>query len=89
MVAYVSEMVERVARAIYAATIESPPWDQASKSFDALEAKMNAVDQARAAIKAMYDIPSDMYEAYRCDKTWKESNSVEVWNKWIEAALHE
>lgn len=45
------------------------------------------LEQARAAIEAMRLIPKAVYEKYRCDKLWRDLNSVEVLNLWVDAAL--
>lgn len=45
--------------------------------------------EARAAINAMRAIPELCYDHYRCDKPWRELNSTEVLNLWIDAALKE
>lgn len=42
---------------------------------------------ARAAIEAMRAVPDLCYERYRCDKMWRDLDSKEVWNLWIDAAL--
>lgn len=42
-------------------------------------------EAARAAIEAMRDVPDRCYDDYRC--VWRDLNSKEVWNLWIDAAL--
>ena len=44
---------------------------------------------ARAAIEAMREIPPSMYDNYRCDRLWRNLDSVKVWELWIDAALKE
>jgi hypothetical protein len=45
------------------------------------------LNKARAAIEAMRDVPDVCYDGYRCDKLWRDLNSKEVWNLWIDASL--
>lgn len=68
-------MVDRVAEAIM--------------KVDAEEKISDYYKWARAAIEAMRMVPEVCYDDYRCDKTWRELNSTEVWNLWIDAALKE
>lgn len=44
---------------------------------------------ARVAIEALRAAPELVYENYRCEKKWRELDSVDVLNLWIDAALRE
>jgi hypothetical protein len=44
---------------------------------------------AKAIIKGMREIPQDMYDNFPGTKKWIDSNSIEVWENWIDAALKE
>ncbi len=46
-------------------------------------------EMARAAIEVMRSIPEREYDRHRCDKLWRDLNSTEVLNLWIDAALSE
>lgn len=78
-----SEMIERVARALRGDEWGSDDWDSAT-----------AEDQeywrrgARVAIKAMRNPTHEQYEALSATgKMWKELNSETVWQTYIDAAL--
>lgn len=42
---------------------------------------------ARAAIEAMREVPAVCHDEYDLGKIWRQANSTEVWNAWINAAL--
>jgi hypothetical protein len=42
---------------------------------------------ARTAIKALRAASERAYENYRCEKRWRDMNSTEVLNLWIDAVL--
>lgn len=42
---------------------------------------------ARVAIEALRAAPELIYKNYRCEKQWRELDSVDVLNLWIDAAL--
>lgn len=85
-------MLEKVAKALYAhnsslSNISSPSWDDAKVIVFNFESYW--IEAARAALNAMREISPSMYDRYRCDKQWKDLNSIEVWNLWIDTALDE
>jgi len=43
--------------------------------------------KACVAIEAMRDVPESCFDDYRSDKMWRDLNSKEVWNLWLDAAL--
>lgn len=81
-------MVEKVAKALYdeqasRSNILPAPWEIVKDAAPFWH------DLARAAIEAMRDTPDVAYDNFRCDKLWREMNSREVFNLWIDAALKE
>jgi antirestriction protein len=75
-----SEMIDRVAKAIQQASKDHGCWFNC-----AVGARPDKL--ARAAIEAMRDVPNVCYDTFNCEKMWKDTNSVEVFHKWIDAAL--
>ncbi len=71
-----SEMVDKIIEAMKATGCDCVMWDR-----EPLE------EVARAMIEAMRAVPDVCYDHYRCDKLWRELNSTEVWNLWLDAAL--
>lgn len=72
-------MVERVAKALHASLGYEAQWPSPECT--------QCIDAARAAIEAMRAVPEICYDQYRCDKMWRDLNSIDVWNLWIDAAL--
>lgn len=70
-------MIERVARKLCELAME--PYDEISKK--------KYIADARAIIETMREIDDEMYDNYRCEKMWRDLNSKEVWQLWIDAAL--
>lgn len=86
-----SEMVERVARAI---TIGDPDWPiTLDKDKPAVPLWTRYVDSARAAIKAMRQPTPDMLECAReaeyrvVDASLCEENDLIIWHAMIDGAL--
>lgn len=93
-----SEIVERVARAIYSANPAEEgwqgvghepkvlPWEEAPDDHEwCLEA-------ARAAIEAMRPMTDDMREQFMKiirDEIWEEGGATDAWSAMIDAALKE
>lgn len=57
-------------------------WEQYDEYY-----KKNLMEQAKESIEIMRKIPDVCYDDYKCDKVWRELNSKEVFNLWIDAAL--
>lgn len=81
-------MIEKVARALHDSVYKHSPKDENTEQ-DYLEMKASFMEDARAAIEAMREAPNVAYDNYKCDKLWKDLNSKEVFNLWIDAALKE
>lgn len=81
-------MIEKVARASFAcwASEENNGFKFEDMPSDELEFAMK---HAKACIEAMRSVPDDCYDKFDCSKMWKDANSKEVWNNWIDAALKE
>ncbi len=78
-----SEMVERVARALFANNSGSSP-----RGKRADRAWKNYEGHARAAIEAMRDPTEEQYEALcATGLMWKDQSSQTVWQTYIDAAL--
>jgi hypothetical protein len=84
-----SEITRRVTDAIL--TVLFPPPEIPPEKFGYVVIPPQIYDQAQrsaiAAIKAMRQVPDVCYDGYRCDKLWRDLDSKEVWNLWIDAAL--
>jgi len=95
----VSEMVERVARAIFEAwaTEESAAstWDDVCQRAKdgyphAIKWHRMAISEARAAIEAMRKPNEDMYEAaWNAEVSCSYTESAYAWSAMIDAALNE
>lgn len=89
-----SEMVERVAKAILGASGYSSA-DIEKHWPDELDSLVSGPpfeadgyrEMARAAVETMRGVPDVCYENYVCDKLWRELTSKEVWYLWLNAAL--
>lgn len=82
-----SEMVERVARALYSQWRPKgyPKWDSPLLGKRA-QRKWHAI--SRAAIAAMREPTREMYDGLSdTGKMWKEQDSFAVWRTFIDAAL--
>lgn len=78
-----SEMVERVAKAIFGNSHAIGFWDKVDDHF-----RDFYKESARRAIKAMREPTTAQYDALSAtNKLWKELNSEEVWKTYIDAAL--
>lgn len=81
-----SEMIERVARAIFATGDDIPEADFVYHSFEDSRTSWEAL--ARAAIAAMREPTEEQYDALcATDKMWRELTSRIVWQTYIDAAL--
>lgn len=81
-----NEMIERVAKTLMLSKYPNDRWDNRGPKD---VARLDHLMMARAAIQAMREPTNEMYNNYKCDKQWKDLNSIEVWKLWIDAALKE
>lgn len=53
--------------------------------------ELNRLWMARKIVEAMREAPDDnkIYDNYLSDILWRDLNSKDVWNKWIDAILKE
>lgn len=82
-----NEMIERVAR-----VLSPQSWQALNTPCDTKAKKKRraaSLDYAAKCIAVMREPTEEMFNYYKCDKQWKELNSVEVWKLWIDAALKE
>lgn len=59
---------------------------------EAAEAAMDKLNDAwiaRKVVESMRELDQETYENFKCDKLWKEQNSIGVWQGWIDAILKE
>lgn len=88
-----SEMIERVARAIFGELWGAGDWESIDAGGPEVPKSMRGLtdgcrDAARAAIEAMREPTEGQYEALSATGLmWREMNSKLVWQTYIDAAL--
>jgi hypothetical protein len=84
------DMIDRVAKALFADYQKSALGPDLTQTWSTLpnHAKDHAYSQARAAIAAMREPTEEMYQGVcALNKRWQDSNSAEIWQAMIDAAL--
>jgi hypothetical protein len=84
------DMIDRVAKALFADYQKSALGPDLTQTWSTLPnySKDHAYSQARAAIAAMREPTEEMYHGVcALNKRWQDSNSAEIWQAMIDAAL--
>lgn len=87
------EMIELVAMAMWEARrvhirkLGEPALDLEEWGDGSFPRKNGIMEEARAAIEVMRDVPAICYDDYDLGTVWRLATSTEVWNAWIDAAL--